>query len=254
MGRLYHGSTNDNIEVLEPRESTHGKYVYATPYKEIAVVFSAKAGDDLTFSFFRNNQDGPWQLVERVPKAFDAMFNTKSFLYTVNDETFKDIHTGFAEVVSEVPVPTLSKEVIPNLFTKVDELVKEGKIEIYRYPKKHPDLPSNDIDLLNGELKRAKRKKRPVTKEALARLVLLHPNMMDLINEKMADVEGFEPFKKEDLLEIFEVFSKYQRERLDKEMFLQSAYTSLIELYPEFKDKLDSIINKTDLEEKTLKF
>ena len=39
MGKLYHGSLERGITRLEPHKSTHGKYVYATPYKELAIIF-----------------------------------------------------------------------------------------------------------------------------------------------------------------------------------------------------------------------
>lgn len=37
------------------------------------------------------------------------MFSNSSSIYTLDDSTFKDIHTGFAEVVSEVGVDISSE-------------------------------------------------------------------------------------------------------------------------------------------------
>ena len=110
MGELYHGSSEKGITRLEPHRSTHGNYVYATPYKELAIIFSGRCGDDCTYALYRNNENEPWQMVERIPEAFNTMFSNSSSIYTLDDTTFKDIHTGFAEVVSEVGVNTESEE------------------------------------------------------------------------------------------------------------------------------------------------
>ena len=78
MGYLYHGSSESNIQRLEPRKSTHGTYVYATPYKELAIIFSARAGDDMTYTLYRNEENGCWNIVERIPEGFNAMFSNSS--------------------------------------------------------------------------------------------------------------------------------------------------------------------------------
>ena len=49
MGIVYHGSKEHGIKRLEPRKSTHGVYVYATPEKVLALNFSGRCGDDLTY-------------------------------------------------------------------------------------------------------------------------------------------------------------------------------------------------------------
>ena len=42
MGIVYHGSKEHGIKRLEPRKSTHGVYVYATPEKVLALNFSGR--------------------------------------------------------------------------------------------------------------------------------------------------------------------------------------------------------------------
>lgn len=44
MGVVYHGSKEHGLTKLEPRKSTYGKYVYATPEKVLAVHFSGRCG------------------------------------------------------------------------------------------------------------------------------------------------------------------------------------------------------------------
>ena len=64
MGELYHGSSQKGITRLEPHKSTHGNFVYATPYKELAIIFSARCGDDCTYALYRNGENEPWIIVE----------------------------------------------------------------------------------------------------------------------------------------------------------------------------------------------
>ena len=94
MQTLYHGSSQSDLTKLLPHQSTHGNFVYATKNKELAIIFSGMCGDDLTYTLFRNNDNEPWQVVERIPGAFAKMFNNSSSIYTVPSLSFKNIHTG----------------------------------------------------------------------------------------------------------------------------------------------------------------
>lgn len=77
MGIVYHRSKKHGIKRLEPRKSTHGVYVYATPKKVLALNFSGRCGDDLTYDIghFNTDKNGPWELVENIPGAFEKMFS-----------------------------------------------------------------------------------------------------------------------------------------------------------------------------------
>ena len=107
MGIVYHGSPVVGLKTLTPHQSTHGNYVYATKEKLVALILSGKYGDDMTFSLFRNGHDDPWKLVERIPNGFATMFNNSSSIYTLNDDSFKDIQTGFSEEVEEKDTSTV---------------------------------------------------------------------------------------------------------------------------------------------------
>ena len=82
MGMVYHGSKEHGLKRLEPRKSTHGVYVYATPEKVLALHFSGRCGDDLTYEIghFGSDKNGPWELVENVPRAFEKMYSTPHHL------------------------------------------------------------------------------------------------------------------------------------------------------------------------------
>ena len=49
---------------------------------------------------------------------------------------FKDIHTVFSEVVSEVPVDVISEEYCENVYDGLLKAEKDGLLNIYRYPNK----------------------------------------------------------------------------------------------------------------------
>ena len=244
MGYLYHGSSKPNIKRLEPRKSTHGTFVYATPYKELAIIFSARAGDDMTYALYRNEENKCWNIVERVPEAFNTMFSNSSSIYTLNDTTFKDIHTGFAEVVSEVGVDTNSEERIDNVYDELKKLNKEGKIKLYLYPTKPKEIPFDNSDLIQKQLNQFKRNNSPIKKEGFNRLILLHPELIGKVNEILIKNNIENLFKKEDLIDLFENAVVMQSINPNKEQYLKSSIIEISKLYPELLPTLESKLSK----------
>ena len=124
MDVVYHGSNMHGLESLEPRKSTHGRYVYATPSKVLAVLFSGRCGDDLTYSLghFDSDREGPWELVENIPGAFEKMFSNSSSIYTLDASNFRDLNSGFREVVSEEKVDVLDEEQYDSVYEAVFKL------------------------------------------------------------------------------------------------------------------------------------
>jgi len=57
MGVVYHGSKERGLKRIEPRKSTHGVYVYATDDKFLALHFSKRCGDDLTYDIGHFDND-----------------------------------------------------------------------------------------------------------------------------------------------------------------------------------------------------
>lgn len=246
MGTLYHGSSVSGLKKLEPRKSTHGTYVYATKYEELAVLFMRKCGDDLTYTLYRDNQDGPWKLIERVPNAFKTMYSNESSLYTVPDITFEDIHTGFSELVSTSEVETLSETRIPNVYDKVKELESSGKVEIYRFSNRPNVIPKDDSDLVMNQIKQNERNHKRLTKSSFKRLLFLHPNALETINKELAKV-GEKPFDTNDIVDIFEEFLVRQMLNPSHEQFIESSYLMISKSYPSLepviKSKLDILNN-----------
>ncbi len=114
-------------------------------------------------------------MVERIPEAFRTMFHNSSSIYTLDDTTFKDIHTGFSEVVSEVGVDTESEEFLENVYDRIQQLANEGKIKLYIYPNKPKEIPQDSSDLIDKQIRQHQRNHSPITKKSFERVVLLHP-------------------------------------------------------------------------------
>lgn len=233
MGIIYHGSSTRGLTRLEPHKSTHGNYLYATKYKELAVIFSSRCGDDCTYALYRNNSE-PWTLVERIPEAFNTMFSNSASIYTLDDSTFKDINTGFSELVSNVGVNTISEEYIENVYDKIKELQQNGLIKLYTYPNKPKEIPNDNSDLIDKEIRQNKRENNSITRNSFERLILLHPNLMNKINKKLIEL-NIEPFNKNDLINLFEEAILKQAIYPNYEQYLDSIVISISKSYPELK-------------------
>ncbi len=239
MEYLYHGSAKSGIKKLEPHKSTHGNYVYATPHKELAIIFAGRAGDDMTYSLFKTTSDQPWQLVERIPRGLETMFNNSASIYTLSSDSFQDIKTGFVEVVSKKDVDIIREEEIENVYQKIKQLQEEGLIKIYHYPNRPANIPLDDTDLIETEVRQANREKGPLTHETFERLLFLHPNLLEKVNLLACTKDpNFIPFSQEDLITIFDKFIILQMLDPSKEQFISSALTQYLKYYPEFSSIL----------------
>ena len=229
MGIVYHGSKKHGIKRLEPRKSTHGVYVYATPEKVLALNFSGRCGDDLTYDIghFNTDKNGPWELVENIPGAFEKMFSNSSSIYSFSDETFKDIHTGFEEVVSEVGVDVVNEEYCENVYEGLLAAEREGLVRIYRYPNKPAGLKQDGSDILD----KWRRYKYKMNKE-------LSKN--ELAQEFNYDYH-YEP---NDLIEIFS--SRIQRQLYDveHEQYIDCSYISICSAFPNLKSQIDVLYDE----------
>ena len=90
------------------------------------------------------------------------MFSNSASIYTVEDTTFQDIHTGFSELVSDQPVRILNEERVENVYEKIKELEQDGLIQLYYYPDRPEKIPEDDSDLINVELRMAQIRNRKI--------------------------------------------------------------------------------------------
>lgn len=247
MEKLYHGSSKEGIKRLEPMKSTHGTYVYATPDKELSIIFSGRCGDDLTYTLYKENENDPWIIVERIPKAFDTMFSNESSIYTVNDSFFKNIHTGFSEVVSEVGVDVLKEEKILNVYNSIKEMEKKGKVKLYIYPNRPDRIPNDDRDLIEKIINQCQRNNENITKNKFKRLLFLHPNMILLINEKLREL-NLETFQKNDILDLLDEYIVMQMLDCNCEQYIKSSVIQILNYYPELTSEVQNRIDIFDKE------
>ncbi|HAB67159.1 MAG TPA: hypothetical protein DCE23_07310 [Firmicutes bacterium] len=234
MGILYHGSSTPNLKTLTPHRSTHGTYVYATNEKSFAIIFSSTGGDDQVLTIYRNSSDEPLKLVERIPNVFNTIFSKSSSIYEVDDSTFKNINTGFSELVSTEEVPVLKEEHINFLIDKVIELANSGQIELYYYPNRPKEISPNDIDLIEKELKYYERHNLSITKDTFNRVILLHPNLIDKVNEVLKNYlsQSFS-YTKDHLVSLFDMFIILHLSNPTKEYFLLSILKNIENYYPD---------------------
>lgn len=243
MGILYHGSSTGDLKRLEPRKSTHGNYVYATDKKIFAIHFSKRCGDDLTYTLTKSSDGVTFDLIERIPGAFEKMYTTSSYIYTVDDSTFKDIKTGFREVVSEVGVDTLSQEYIDNLYEKIMEMANEGLINVYTYPNRPGYIPEDDHDLIKKQYYLKEKLNKQIDKHNFDRLLFLHPNLLEKINECIKDFGIDYQYTKEDIVNIFDYYIERSKVDTEHELYIDNAYKLLTIYYPELVPEIDVLLD-----------
>ena len=243
MGIVYHGSSEHRIKRLEPQKSTHGVYVYATPEKVLALNFSGRCGDDLTYDIghFGIDKNGPWELVEIIPGAFDKMFSNSSSIYSLSDETFKDIDTGFKEVVSEVGVDIIDEEYCENVYEGLLKAEREGLVKIYRYPNKPVGMKADGSDVLDKWRHYKNDMGREFGKYNFDRLLYLHPSLIEQINELAREFDLDFQYEPRDLIELFRYRILRQLYDMDHEQYVDSSYISICNAFPNFKSEIDVI-------------
>ena len=234
MSYVYHGSKTHGLTELEPRPSTHGTYVYATDDKSVAIIMSKRCGDDATYSLSRNEKGG-YDLVERIPGAFDKMFSNDFSLYTLDASTFKNIDTGFNEVVSTEPVKVEKEEQYPRLIDAIDKLVDAGLVDIYYYPYRPSYIPNDDMDLVQ-KIRETYIKKlhKQYNEREIARWIFLHPNLetefRNIGKEQNIEAASYEIIR--------DMFTASQARNPEHECYIDNA-ESIYNLYKNNKSKLE---------------
>ena len=243
MGIVYHGSKEHGLKRLEPHQSTHGVYVYATPEKVLALHFSGRSGDDLTYDIgkYDTDKNSPWELVENIPGAFEKMYSNSSSIYSFSDETFKDIHTGFEEVVSEVGVDVIDEEYCENVYEGLLQAEKDGLVKIYRYPNKPARFKPDGSDILDKMRFYKNTLKMEISENEFERLAYLRPNLLPKINELAKELNYNYHYEPNDLVEIFKKRIDRQLKDLEHEQYIDCSYLSICSAFPELKQQIDNL-------------
>lgn len=131
---LYHVSPQSGLKVLRPHVAGHGKaYVYALENQVTGLLFGAK-WDDFDFDL-SNEPTGRAVLSECYPGALEKVYKGESCsVYTVREEGFLRGQTGWdEELVCEQEVPVLSETRIPDLYRRLLEEERAGRLVLRQY-------------------------------------------------------------------------------------------------------------------------
>lgn len=153
MKVLYRGSKQSGLKVMEPRLVNHDKpYVYATPYKLEALIYSISGGNFTYTNVIQCYDDGTAELIERVPDVFKNKFmKVEGRIYHLFGDTFylhEEEGVGNHEYVSDVPVSVIEEEVIPDVWEYYKDMERQGILKIYLYPNRPNWIPKDDSDLI----------------------------------------------------------------------------------------------------------
>lgn len=238
MEVVYHGSSNSSLKVLNTHKSTHGNYLYATKNKIIAMHFGKRCGDDLTYAFGKFGTD-TLTLVELIPGAFEKMYSNSLSIYTLPAETFKDIKTGFSEVVSEVDVEVIGEEYYENVFEKLKEYENQGLLKMYRYPNKPETLKENE--LIDKWRKYRSELNSTFSKNDFDRMAFLHPELLDELNKFIKECGIDYEYTEDSLIEVFKERVDRQLAKPEIEQYIDCAYISITNTFPNIKESIDKI-------------
>ena len=252
MELIYHGSQLKNLKELQTHKSTHGNYVYATKDKNIALLFSNHIFNDNLVTISKNSETGAYEIIERVPGILEEAFNKDSTIYTLSSETFKDINTGFDEVVSDKNVPIMKEEHIENIYSEIKKLEQKGVFKLYQYPNRPKSIPNNDSDLLQRELNQINRTGKQINQESFDKLLLFHPNLLPMINQYIIENNiAIEPIKKEDILNTYSKYISYQMIAPNERFNLGISTRMIANTYPEFIPTLQNMSKILDANKET---
>ena len=184
------------------------------------------------------------------------MFSNSSSIYSFSDVTFKDIHTGFEEVVSEVGVDVLNEEYCENVYDGLLQAKEDGLVKIYRYPDKPFGVKQDGSDILDKWRRYKYKMNKEFSKNEFDRLVYLHPNLLPKINELAQEFNYDYHYEQSDLIEIFD--NRIQRQLYDKEheQYIDCSYISICSAFPNLKPQLDVLYEnyqKAIVQEKSVK-
>ncbi len=218
MKKLYHGSTQVGLKELKPRESTQqGEYVYATPYKELALIFAGRAGRILT-SIGKEQINGKnvFSICERKEGLLKKFYSREGYVHELeanNFEFFYEHNWGNTELRATGIQPIIKSNQIKNMYEELLKYEKAGKIKLYHYPERPKRIPLNNIDLVQDAFKMylmAGRKK-----ERLTDFTRNYPEFKKIVEKILNKISKFND---EELKEFINNLYDYDKQNLKYEL------------------------------------
>lgn len=147
-GIVYHGSMEDNIEILTPQIGTHRKKcVYATRNKCVSLLFANRGNKDLDTMIGTIN--GKLIVVERREGVLKELYDHKGYIYVLDDKTFSHYkYLWSKELISFSSVKVKNKIEVPNILKKLENEEVKKHIKIYHYPDRPSSVPLDNSDLI----------------------------------------------------------------------------------------------------------
>ena len=180
---LYHGSSKQNLGILNPKESGHKQqYVYVVSEEAFAAIFINRPGGSLVASFGRL-KDGTPYFCERKKGIFEKNYtNKKGSIYLVNKSKFKNkANLWKEEFITKGPIKPIEEIKIEDLKKHLLKLEKEGKIKIILFKDRKKYFPKIDEEILETAKKLIE---KYGFKKILPSLKKHQPKIIDLINNE----------------------------------------------------------------------
>ena len=178
---VYHGSP-DNLDIITPHKSTHGKTcIYATKKLVVALTFMGKGNGDLDTML--SSRDGHIELVERREGVLESLYNKDGYIYILDASTFNSYdYLWREEVISFEPSISIKEKIYyPNILNALYEEEKNGNITIYKYPSRPKDVPLDNSDLIDKYIKFENKG----IKGSIDYLLRIYPEFKELVKEKI---------------------------------------------------------------------
>lgn len=179
---VYHSSKISDLEYLAPQVSTHHKaYVYATKALGTSALFLSGTGGDFTCAIGRDRLTHKIYACERFKDAFKLRYkNQQGSIYLLNPEGFEGGKTPWIEeVVSEYKAQVAMEIFIEDVYEFIQQLAKQGHLELVNYPTKIDGLPEDDSDIVEKAIGWVKEHGESVL-EVVAKY---HPHLLEKVQQ-----------------------------------------------------------------------
>ncbi|MBC7222493.1 hypothetical protein H5T56_05895, partial [Candidatus Bipolaricaulota bacterium] len=151
----------------------------------MAALFLSGTGGDLTCAVDREKETGLPYVCERFPGAFEHRYaGVQGSIYVLPAETFLEGQTGWEEeVVSPVAVAPIDEILVDDAAAYIRSLQDQGRLRIYFYPSRPPEIPEDDEDLVMRGIVWT----RAFGERVLEEFIRYHPHLIDRIKRGLAE-------------------------------------------------------------------
>ena len=177
----YHASIQSGLKMIYPKESTHGKYVYATDYIGIAAAYLGRWND---FDFAQGIKDEKLYLVERYKGALEKIYRgEQGSIYKISRNGFLEGKTPFTgEIVNPNEVDVIEEIKITDSYEYLKNLFDKNELDFYEFPNRPKSIPIDDSDIVAKAVKLIKSKPNGT---AYKKFIELHPSLKNRLDEML---------------------------------------------------------------------